>query len=123
MDIAQVGIDALHSLTIQHGLQTQHAMGSGVLRTDVNHIVISAEKLILFALQNTILIKIELQTIVRLYIVLQRVLIVELPILTDRLALKITAKEQTTHIGMAQEYDTIEVINLTFQQISHTPNV
>ena len=41
-------IDTLHGLTVEHRLQTEHAMGGGVLRTNVDDIVVGTEQLILF---------------------------------------------------------------------------
>jgi hypothetical protein len=123
MDVAKVWIDALYDLTVEHCLQTEHTVGSRVLRTDVEHIVIIAKQLILLALQFAIVVEIVLQTVVGLYIVLEGVLIVKLPILAERIALEVIAQEQATHVGMTYEYDSEEVVNLAFKQISHLPKV
>ena len=123
MDVAQVRIDMLHGLTVEHRLKAKHTMGGGVLRTDVDHIVIRTEQLVLLALQVTILVKVELQTVVGLYIVLKRIAVVKLPVLTERIALEITAEEEAAHIRMPKEHDTVEVIDLALQQIGYTPDV
>ena len=123
MDIAQVRIDALDGLTVQHRLQTKHTMSSGVLRTDVDHIVVRTEQLVLLALQITVLVKVELQTVVGLYIILQRILIIKLPVLAEGIALEIIAEEETAHIRMPEEHDAVEVIDLALQEISNTPDM
>ena len=123
MDVAQVRIDMFHGLTVEHRLKAKHTMGGGVLRTDVDHIVIRTEQLVLLALQVAVLVDIELQTVVGLYIVLEGVLIVELPVLTERIALEIAAQEQAAHIRMPQEHDAVEIIDLALQKVGHAPDV
>ena len=87
-------------------------MSSRVLRTDVDYIVIGIEKPVLLSLQITVLVEIVLQAVVRLHIVLQLILIVVLPVLTEGEALEITAQEQPSHVLVAQEHDAIEIIYL-----------
>jgi hypothetical protein len=123
MDVAKVWIDALYDLSVEHSLQTEHTVGSRVLRTDVEHIVIIAKQLILLALQFAVVVEIVLQTVVGLYIVLEGVLIVKLPILAERIALEVVTQEQATHIGMTYENYSEEVVNLALKQISHLPKV
>ena len=123
MDIAKVRIDALHRLTIENCLQAEYTMGSGVLRTDINHIVIRTEEAVLLRLEVTILVDIELQAVVRLYIILESLTVVVFPVLAERIPLEIAAQEETTHIGMTQEHDTVEVVNLALQQIGYTPDI
>ena len=89
MDIAKVRINALDGFAVKYRLQAKHTMGSRVLRTDVNHIVVRTEEAVLLALQIAILIQIELQTVVGLYIVFQGVLIVKLPVLTEGMTLEV----------------------------------
>ena len=106
-------VDALHGLTVEHCLQTEHTVGSRVLGTDVDHIVVGAKQSVLLRLEITILVDEVLQTIVGFYIILKGIGIVELPVLAEGEALEIGTQEQTTHIRMAQEYDAIEIIDLT----------
>ena len=42
-----MGIYTLHDLTVEHRLQTEHTVGTGVLRTDVDHIVVRTEQTVL----------------------------------------------------------------------------
>ena len=123
MDITKVWIDALHGLTVEYSLQAQHTMGSRVLRTDVNHIVVGLKQFVLLALQLTLLVQIVLQTVVRLYIILQGVLIVKLPVLTEGMSLKVGTQEQAAHIMMPQEHDAEEIVHLALQQLSHSPDI
>ena len=113
----------LHSLTIEHRLQTKHAMRSGVLRTDIDHVVIGSEQLILLRLQDTVLVEIILQTVVGLFVIFQRIGIIKLPVLAEGITLEITTQEQTTHILMTQEHDAIEIEDLALQQIGYFPDV
>ena len=89
MDIAEVGIDTLHGLTVQHRLQTEHTVSSWVLRTNVNHIIIGTKQTVLLALQVAILVQIILQTVVGLYIILQRIFVVKLPVLAEGVTLEV----------------------------------
>jgi hypothetical protein len=123
MDITEVWIDALYSLTVQYRLKAEHTVGSRVLRTDVNDVVVWSEESVLLRLQVAILIKIVLQAIVRLYVILKGVFVIELPVLAERITIKVATQEQATHIRMTQEYDAIEIINLALQQISYTPDI
>jgi hypothetical protein len=123
MDVAKVWIDALYGLSVEHGLQTEYTVGSRVLRADVEHIVVIAKQLILLALKFAIIVEIVFQTIVGLYIVLEGVLIVKLPILAEGITLEVIAQEQATHIGMTYENDSEEVVNLALQQIGHLPDI
>ena len=121
MDIAQMGIDALHGFTVENRLQAQHTVSRRMLRADVDHIVIIAEKRILLLAQIAILVKPEFQAIVRLHVVFKRVLVVGLEILAEGIALEITTQEQATHIRMSQELDAEEVEHLTLQQVGTLP--
>ena len=47
VDIAEVWIDALDGLTVENGLQAEHTVGGGVLRTDIDNIVIAGKQLVL----------------------------------------------------------------------------
>ena len=47
MDIAEMRIDALHGLTVEHCLQAKHTVGGRVLGTDVDHIVIRTKEFVL----------------------------------------------------------------------------
>jgi hypothetical protein len=123
MDVAKVWIDALYGLSVKHSLQTEYTVGSRVLRADVEHIVIIAKQLILLALKFAIIVEIVFQTIVGLYIVLEGVLIVKLPILAEWITLEVIAQEQAAHIGMTYENDSEEVVNLALQQIGHLPDI
>ena len=123
MDISQVWIDALNGLAVQHCLQAQHTVGSWVLRTDVDHIVVGAKQAVLLALQVAILVEIELQSVVGLVVVLKCVLVVKLPVLAEWVTLEVVTQEESTHIGMPQEHDTVEVEYLALQQVGHLPDV
>ena len=116
-------IDALHLLAVEHRLQTEHAVGRGVLRTDVDDIVVGGKEAVLLRLEYAVLVEIELQTIVGLHVVLERVLVVELPVLAEGIALEVAAEEEAAHVGMAQEDDAEEVVDLALQQVSHAPDV
>ena len=116
-------IDALYDLTVEHCLQTEHTVGSRVLRTDVEHIVVIAKQLVLLALQLAVLVEVVLQTVVGLYIILESVLIVKLPVLAERITLEVRTQEEATHVRMTYEYDSEEVVNLALQQIGHLPDI
>ena len=116
-------IDALDSFAVEHCLQTEHTVGSWVLRTNVNHIVIGTEQTVLLALQVAILVNEIFQTVIGFYIILQRIFVVELPVLAEGIALEIATEEEATHIGMTEEHDAVEVVNFTLQQVGNLPNV
>ena len=123
MNVAQMRIDALHGLTVEHSLQAEHTMRGRVLRANVHHIGIVFEERILLACKTSVLVYFILQAKVGLHIFFQRILVVACPVLAEGMALEVVAQEQTAHVGMAEEEDSIEVENLTLQQVSHAPEV
>ena len=44
-------------------------------------------------------------------------------LLAEGIALEVTTQEQTTHILMTEEHNAVEVVDLTLQQISYTPDL
>ena len=94
-----------------------------MLRANIDNIVVTGEQLVLLRLQIAILVEIILKTIVWLDIVIQRVAVIELPVLAEGKTIEITSQEQTAHVGVSQEHDTEEVVDLTLQQVSHLPNI
>ena len=94
-----------------------------MLRTDVDHIVISGEESVFLRLQYTVLVEVILQSVIRLHIILEGVLIVELPVLAEGESLEVTTQEQASHVGMTEEHDAIEIIYLTLQQIGYAPDM
>ena len=123
MDIAQVGIDALHFFAVEHGLQAEHTVGGWVLRADVHHVFVVGKELVLLGLQLTVFGEREFVAVVGLVVVLQCIFIVELPVFSEGVSLEIAAQEQAAHIGVAEEFYSIEVIDFAFQQISACPDV
>ena len=51
MDIAEVRIDALHLLAVEHSLQAEHTVGRRVVRTNVHHEVLIVEQTLLGSYQ------------------------------------------------------------------------
>ena len=94
-----------------------------MLRSDVDDVVVGGEELVLLHLEVAVLVQIVLQTVVGLHVVFQRIFVVELPVLAEGIALEIATQEEATHIGMTQEYDAVEIIDLTLQQVGHTPDI
>ena len=94
-----------------------------MLRADVDDVLVAGEELVLLDLQVAVLVEEVLQTVVGLHVVLQRIAIVKLPVLAEGIALEIAAQEEAAHVGMAQEDDAVEVIDLALQQVSHAPDV
>ena len=66
-------IHALHDLAVDHRLQTEHTVGTGVLRTDVDHIVVRTEQAVLLRLKHAAVVDIILQSVVWLHVVLKRI--------------------------------------------------
>ena len=98
-------------------------MGRGVLRTNVDDILVVGEQLVLLRLQVSVLVQPVLHAVVRLHVVLQRIVVVELPVLAEGESLEVAAKEETAHVGMTQEQDAEEVVDLTLQQVGNLPDV
>ena len=98
-------------------------MGCRVLRTDIDHIVIGTKQSVLLTLQVAVLVQIELQSVVGLNVVFKGVFVVELPVFTEGIALEVCTQEQSTHILVPQEHDTIKVVDLAFQQVGYAPDI
>ena len=126
MDITEVWIDALHSLTIDNGLQTEHTVGRWVVRTDVDNILILVEAALLCSNQVTILAQGVLHGEVILRLISARELVclrAHIEVLAQWIALEICAEEETTHVWVTQELDAHEIEDFTLQEVSHLPKV
>jgi len=126
MDITEVRIDALHSLTIDDGLETEHTVGRWVVRTDVDHVVILVETTLLSSYQVTILAQGVLYGKIILRFVGARELVglrAHVEVLAEWIALEVGAEEETAHVWVTQELDADEIEYFTLQQVSYLPEV
>ena len=126
VDISEVRINALHGLTVDNGLKTEHTMGRWVVRTDVDNILIIIEATLFCSYQMTISTKTVFYCEIILWLISTRELIglwTHIEILAQRIALEISTEEKTTHIRVTQELDADEIKHLTLQQISNLPEI
>ena len=126
VDISEVRINALHGLTVDNGLKTEHTMGRWVVRTDVDNILILIEATLFSSYQMTISTKTVFYSEIILRLISTRELIclwTHIEILAQRIALEISTEEKTTHIWVTQELDADEIKHLTLQQISNLPEI
>ena len=119
-------IDALHGLTIDNSLQTEHTVGRWVVRTDVDYVVILIEATLLSSNQVTILAQGVLHGEVILWLISTRELVclrTHIEVLAQWIALEIGTEEETAHVWVTQELDADEIEYLTLQKVSHLPKV
>ena len=126
MDITEVRIDALHGLTIDDSLQTEHTVGRWVVRTDVDYVVILIEATLLGSYQVTILAQAVLYGEIILRLIGARELVglrAHVEVLAERIALEVGAEEETAHVWVTQELDADEIEYFTLQQVSYLPEI
>ena len=126
VNITEVWIDALHSLTINNGLQTEHTVGRWVVRTDIDYVVILVEATLLCSNEMSILAQGILHGEVILWLISTRELVclrTHIEVLAQWIALEIGTEEETTHVWVTQELDADEIEDFTLQEVSHLPKV
>ena len=125
MDVTAVNIDLLDDLTLDGGAQTEHTVSRRVLRTDIDHILLLVEELVVAHLQFTIL-KLDLLGLILSLLVGRRHGVefrIGIIILTQRITFPVVTQEQTTHIGMSDKTDTEIVEHFTFVKVGRMPQV
>ena len=126
VDITEVWIDALHGLTINNGLQSEHTVGRWVVRTDVDNIVVLIKATLLCSNEMSILAQGILHGEVILRLISARELVclrTHIEVLAQWIALEIGAEEKTAHIWVTQELDADEIEDFTLQKVSYLPKV
>ena len=101
MNITEVWIDALHSLTINNSLQSEHTVGRWVVRTDVDNIVVLIKATLLCSYEMSILAQGILHGEVILWLISTRELVclrTHIEVLAQWIALEIGAEEKAAHI-------------------------
>ena len=126
VNITEVWIDALHGLTVDNGLKTEHTMGRWVVRTDVDNILIIIETTLFSSYQMTISTKTVFYSEIILWLISTRELVclrTHIEVLTQWIALEIGTEEETTHVWVTQELDAHEIEDFTLQEVSHLPEM
>ena len=126
VDITEVWIDALHSLTINNSLQSEHTVGRWVVRTNVDNIVVLIKATLLCSNEMSIFAQGILHGEVILWLIGTRELVclrTHIEVLAQWIALEIGAEEKTAHIWVTQELDADKIEHLTLQEVSHLPKV
>ncbi len=126
VNITHVDIDLLYSLSVYRRTETEHAMGSRVLRTDIHNEIIRFEHTHFLCLNSSVLIlnicccEITLTFTFSCEMVVLGTFVI---ILTQWIPVPINAEEQTTHIGIADKDNSEEVIDLTFENSGNLPKI
>ena len=124
--ITAIDIDFLDNLTLERGAQTQYTVRSGVLGTDVHDELFGCEYRVGALLEFTVG---SLDNSVR-YIVDSLVLKPNgvnlgagIVVFAQGVSHPVVAQEQPAHVGVVDEADAEEVVDLTFVQIGRFPKV
>ena len=123
VDVSEVRIDALDFFAVENGLQPEHSVSRGVLRTDIDHIVVLIEETMLGAHQFAGVVEGISVGVFAFLIVLQGVGVVELPVFPEGMTLEIVSQEQPLHDGVSEELDAIEVEDFPFEEVGGLPDV
>ena len=116
----------LHRLAVNYRLQTQHAVGRGVVRADVDHVVVVVEETLLGSHQVTVFIERVLYGKVALRLIGTGEAVslgAHVEVLAQGMTLEVGTQEEPAHIGMPQELNAHEVVHFAFQQVGHVPQV
>ena len=126
VDIAQVRIDALHLLAVENGLQAEHTVCRRVVRADVHNEVGVLEEALLCSYEVAVGVETVHNGVVRLGLVGKRELVclgAHVEVLAQRIAVEVGTQEQTAHVGVAQELDAYEVVDLALEQLGCLPEL
>ena len=126
VNVSQMRIDALDGLIVDDGLQAEHTMCRRVVRTEVDDIVVGLEQTVLLLHELSEIVELPLRSPFRLRLVGHRELVVlrtHVVVLAQRIALEVSAQEQTSHVRVSEELYSEEVVDLTLQQVSGTPYI
>ena len=126
MDISHIDIDFLDGLAVDSSAEAEHTVSSRVLRAYVDHEVIGFEHSHLLGLYSAVGVLYIGSCEVALAFVLggDRVVALALVIiLAQWIAVPVNAEEQAAHVGIIDEDDTEEVIDLTLEYHCYFPKV
>ena len=124
--VTAMHIDLLDNFTFERGTETQYAVSGGVLRTDIDNVVVFLKDIhnFLFHLPigthrqgygriGTLLISLGYGIVFTARVV----------IFTQGITVPVFAEEDTAHIGMADKSYAVEVVNFTFFKIGVGPHI
>ena len=125
VDIAKDGVNLLNGFPFECHTEVEHTVGRGVLRTDVHHIIAVCKNRIAPAGNRTIGIQCQFFSIVRQGFVghAERIVLLRLIILTERITHPVFAQEYATHIGVTRKADAVEVKYFALVNVCHCPKV
>ena len=125
MDIAEYGVNLFNHLTLQAHAEVEHAMGRGVLRSNVHHVVFLAEDIVLLFRERAVGGKSIGVCGVgeRLVGHAQGVVLLRLVVLAEGIAHPVFAHIDAAHIGVAGEDDAVEVVDLALVDVCNVPKV
>ena len=116
VDITHVNVNLLDSFSVNSGAETKHAVGCRVLRTDVYNEIIGSEDCFFSANNLAVLpLGINLSVIALAFVLKGNGVAVRAVVVVFALGVSypVDAEEETAHIGVIQEDDTVEVINFS----------
>ena len=125
VDVTHVHVDFLDFLAVDGSAETKNAVCGGVLRANVHHKILGAEYFNFFLHHLAVLFhpgvgEVGLTLVFNRHGVEGGVFIV---VLAQGEALPVDVEEEATHVGVANENNAVEVVNLTFVEACHTPKV
>ena len=119
--VAQVRIDVLHGLAVEHRLQSQHTVRRGVVRTEVHHKVVVIKESVARLHQFAQVVEVPLRRVVALRLIGHGepvVLRAHVIVLAQRITHKVIAQEESSHVGMTEKLNAQEVEHLALHQVA-----
>ena len=126
VNIAKVGIDFGDDFTVDARAEVQYAVGRGVLRAEVDHIVVLSEYRGLFAVQRSVGVERVARCEIRDGFVAHGNLFIflfGLVVLAEGEAHPILAQEDAAQIGVIHEDHAVEVVHFALVEIGNVPEV
>ncbi len=126
VDISHVDIDFIYGLAIDRRAETEHAVGGGMLRADVDHEVLGLEHHHLFFLDFSVggfhvcVSEIALTLAVGGHGVELGIFVV---VLAERMTVPVNAQEEAAHVGVAYEHYSEEVVDLALEDTGYMPEI
>ena len=125
MDITEYGVNLFDNLALQAHAEMEHAVGGGVLRADIHHVVFLAEDIALHFRERAVGGEgVGVGGVGERFVGhAQGVVLLRLVVLAERIAHPVFAHIDAAHIGVAGEDDAVEVVDLALVDVSNVPKV
>ena len=126
VNVTQHGVNLLNDFALKANTEVKHTMCRGVLRTDVDNVVVSTKNLVLYLINRTVLLQLIFvsnisQRLVSHVLRVEGVVLLRVVVLTEGIANPVLAHKQTAHVGVVGKDNAVVVVHLTFVNVGNVP--